>query len=67
LNAGDGAGEHPTQALLDLFCMKEELGHLDNLTITLVGDLKVRAAIKLIQLINQPCSTVVLSIRCLPF
>jgi aspartate carbamoyltransferase len=39
-NAGDGAGEHPTQALLDLYTIKRELGHLDGLTITLLGDLK---------------------------
>jgi carbamoyl-phosphate synthase/aspartate carbamoyltransferase/dihydroorotase len=40
LNAGDGAGEHPTQALLDSFTMREELGRLDDLTVTLLGDLK---------------------------
>jgi len=40
INAGDGIGEHPTQALLDAFSIKEELGHLDGLTVTLLGDLK---------------------------
>jgi len=40
INAGDGAGEHPTQALLDLFTIVSELGHLDGLTVTMVGDLK---------------------------
>ena len=40
INAGDGVGEHPTQALLDTFTMREELGRLDNLTVTLLGDLK---------------------------
>ncbi len=40
INAGDGAGEHPTQALLDLFTIKEELGEIDGLTITMLGDLK---------------------------
>lgn len=40
INAGDGAGEHPTQALLDLFTIQEELGKVDGLTITMVGDLK---------------------------
>lgn len=40
LNAGDGPGEHPTQALLDLFTISEELGRIDNLTITLAGDLR---------------------------
>ncbi len=40
LNAGDGAGEHPTQALLDLFTILNERGTLDGLTVALVGDLK---------------------------
>jgi aspartate carbamoyltransferase len=40
INAGDGAGEHPTQALLDLFTIRQELGAVDGLTVTLVGDLK---------------------------
>ena len=40
INAGDGIGEHPTQALLDLFTIREELGNLDGLTVTMLGDLK---------------------------
>ena len=40
INAGDGTGEHPTQALLDLFTIQEELGRLEGLTVTLLGDLK---------------------------
>jgi carbamoyl-phosphate synthase/aspartate carbamoyltransferase/dihydroorotase/carbamoyl-phosphate synthase/aspartate carbamoyltransferase len=40
LNAGDGAGEHPTQALLDLFTIRDELGTLDGLHIAMVGDLR---------------------------
>lgn len=40
INAGDGIGEHPTQALLDLFTIAEELGVIDGLTVTMVGDLK---------------------------
>jgi aspartate carbamoyltransferase len=40
LNAGDGIGEHPTQALLDLFTILEELGEVNGLTITMLGDLK---------------------------
>jgi aspartate carbamoyltransferase len=40
INAGDGVGEHPTQALLDSFTIREELGRLDNLTVTMLGDLK---------------------------
>jgi aspartate carbamoyltransferase len=40
INAGDGVGEHPTQALLDLFTIYEELSVPDGLTVTLLGDLK---------------------------
>jgi aspartate carbamoyltransferase len=40
INAGDGPGEHPTQALLDAYTIVEEMGTLDGLTITMVGDLK---------------------------
>lgn len=40
INAGDGVGEHPTQALLDTFTIMEELGRLDNLNVTMLGDLK---------------------------
>lgn len=40
INAGDGIGEHPTQALLDLFTIIEERGNPDGLTITMLGDLK---------------------------
>ncbi|MEZ4835458.1 MAG: aspartate carbamoyltransferase [Caldilineaceae bacterium] len=40
INAGDGVGEHPTQALLDMFTILEELGTVDGLKIAMVGDLK---------------------------
>lgn len=40
INAGDGDGEHPTQALLDLYTIKRELGSIDSLKIAMVGDLK---------------------------
>lgn len=40
INAGDGVGEHPTQALLDLFTIMEELQRVDGLTVTLLGDLR---------------------------
>jgi aspartate carbamoyltransferase catalytic subunit len=39
INAGDGAGQHPTQALLDLYTIQKELGHIDDLSIAVVGDL----------------------------
>jgi aspartate carbamoyltransferase catalytic subunit len=38
INAGDGAHEHPTQALLDLFTVWEEKGRVDGLSVTIVGD-----------------------------
>ncbi|MBO7278205.1 MAG: aspartate carbamoyltransferase [Bacteroidales bacterium] len=40
INAGDGANQHPTQTLLDLYSIRETQGTLDNLTINMVGDLK---------------------------
>ncbi len=40
INGGDGIGEHPTQALLDLFTIYEELGGVDGLKIAMVGDLR---------------------------
>jgi carbamoyl-phosphate synthase/aspartate carbamoyltransferase/dihydroorotase len=42
INAGDGVGEHPTQALLDMFTIFEELGagQIDGMTVTMLGDLK---------------------------
>ena len=40
INAGDGAGQHPTQTLLDLYTMRSELGHMRKKSIALVGDLR---------------------------
>lgn len=40
INGGDGAGQHPTQALLDLFTIRAEQNHVDGNTIVLCGDLK---------------------------
>lgn len=40
INAGDGANQHPTQCLLDLYSIKKTQGTLENLNIALVGDLK---------------------------
>ena len=40
INAGNGSREHPTQALLDLFTIREELGTVNGLTITFTGDLR---------------------------
>jgi len=40
ISAGDGTGHHPTQALLDLYTIKKELGRLDHLRVGLAGDLR---------------------------
>lgn len=54
INAGDGAGQHPTQALLDIYTIHKELGSLKNLVVSLVGDLKygrtVHALVELLSL-----------------
>jgi aspartate carbamoyltransferase catalytic subunit len=39
VNAGDGAHEHPTQALLDMFTIREHKGRIEGLTVALVGDI----------------------------
>ena len=56
INAGDGLGEHPTQALLDLYTIFKELGGINNKTITMVGDLKhgrtVHSLVRLLNLYN---------------
>jgi len=39
INAGDGKGQHPTQALLDLYTIKDELGRVDGVRVAIVGDL----------------------------
>lgn len=54
INAGDGAGQHPTQAILDVYTIQKELGSLENITVSLVGDLKfgrtVHALVELLSL-----------------
>jgi len=40
INGGDGSANHPTQTLLDLYTIREELGEIDGKTITLAGDLR---------------------------
>src|SRR5256714_6624726 len=39
INAGDGKGQHPTQALLDLYTIRDEIGHIDGIRIAMVVDL----------------------------
>jgi len=54
INAGDGPGDHPTQALLDLLTIQRELGRLENVHLAVVGDLKfgraARAVVRLLSL-----------------
>lgn len=56
INAGDGVGEHPTQALLDLLTIVEELHQVDGLSVTMLGDLKygrtVHSLARLLSLYN---------------
>lgn len=40
VNAGDGANEHPTQALLDFFTMREKFGRISGLKVAIIGDVK---------------------------
>jgi aspartate carbamoyltransferase catalytic subunit len=54
INAGDGPGQHPTQALLDLYTIRDELGRLDGIRIALVGDLaNGRTARSLVYLLSK--------------
>ncbi len=45
INAGDGANQHPTQTLLDLYAMKKTQGRLEGLDVNMVGDLKYGRAV----------------------
>jgi aspartate carbamoyltransferase catalytic subunit len=42
INAADGYNEHPTQALLDLYTIRRERGHLDKVSVALIGDMSIR-------------------------
>lgn len=54
MNAGNGSGEHPSQALLDTFTIHEELGSVDGKTIALIGDLKMgRTVHSLLKLLSK--------------
>jgi aspartate carbamoyltransferase len=70
INGGDGVGEHPTQALLDLFTIMEELGQSDGLTVTLLGDLKngrtVHSLSRLLSLFDVRLNYVSPEILCMP-
>lgn len=63
ISGGDGVGEHPTQALLDLFTLIDcKQGQVDGLNVTLVGDLKfgrtVHSLAKLLALYDAPHTTI---------
>ena len=54
VNAGDGINEHPTQALLDAFSMKEKFGKLEGLRVAIIGDIMhSRVALSNIYLLNK--------------
>ncbi|KAK8876021.1 hypothetical protein M9Y10_006205 [Tritrichomonas musculus] len=57
LNGGAGKGEHPTQALLDLYTIREKIGRLDNLKVAIMGDLAngrtIHSLIKLLSLYDN--------------
>ena len=74
INGGNGSVEHPTQAFLDLFTIREELGTVNSLTITFTGDLRygrtVHSLVKLlqhydvrVQLISPPSLALPLDVR----
>ena len=65
INAGDGPGEHPTQALLDFYTIKSELKRIENFTISMVGDLKygrtVRSLAKLLGIYDNKIKVIFVS------
>jgi aspartate carbamoyltransferase catalytic subunit len=62
INAGDGAREHPTQALLDLYTLRQELGRLEGLHVAIVGDVLhsrvARSLIQAFELVGIHCTLV---------
>ncbi len=62
INAGDGINEHPTQALLDAFSMKERLGKLEGIKVAIIGDIMhSRVALSNIFLLKKMGAEVVVS------
>ena len=54
INAGDGTGQHPTQALLDVYTILKEHGHIEGLKVAVLGDLKYgRAPHSLVYLLKH--------------
>ncbi|CAG9466965.1 unnamed protein product [Pedinophyceae sp. YPF-701] len=56
INAGDGPGQHPTQALLDVYTIKKELGTLDGCRLGLVGDLANGRTVRSLAYLMARCS-----------
>lgn len=52
INAGSGNNEHPTQAIADIYTIEKHLGHVDDITVALVGDLTGRAVRSLVFLLG---------------
>lgn len=58
INAGEGKlGQHPTQALLDVYTLKKEVGEIDQLNIAIVGDLKNGRTVKSLAYLLGKCGT----------
>jgi aspartate carbamoyltransferase catalytic subunit len=57
VNAGDGANQHPTQTLLDLYSIRKTQGTLDNLNVFLVGDLKYGRTVHSLVMAMSRCNT----------
>jgi aspartate carbamoyltransferase catalytic subunit len=68
VNAGDGAGEHPSQTLLDLFTIQQEKKRIDGNTIVLLGDLKFGRTVHslAVALAQYKCRIVLVSPQALP-
>src|SRR5215471_17914470 len=62
VNAGDGKHQHPTQALLDLYTLQQEVGELDGLHVAIVGDVLhsrvARSLIQIFELVGIRCTLV---------
>lgn len=58
INAGDGGNEHPTQAILDLYTIKQELDRIDGIKIAMVGDLKNGRTLRSLSLLLALCENI---------
>ncbi|MBM3199502.1 aspartate carbamoyltransferase [Candidatus Woesearchaeota archaeon] len=58
INAGDGQGEHPTQALLDIYTIQKEIGRIDNLSIAMIGDLRYGRTVHSLVYLLESCKGV---------